>query len=516
MSQDRATCPQTRLGRGPRSVVVGALPFLIVAAAVALVFAQTREFGLMGFDTYPLILTSRVQTFGDLLGSFTEQLMDGRYPARFYRPALSLSFALDHALWGLKPWGYHLTDALLFGASAAVLFLLMRRLAGSRASAAAYATLLMVVLHPTHWEVVPVPARRAEMMCCLAVALSLLLQLRPRALKGRRPPIGPALCMMAAVASKETAFLFPALSFLAVLLYTAPLEVRERMKRAGVAMIPHVVVIGIMLAARFAVLGEMGGHDEARTLGQGLAAGPGIVAVVAQELILPRTLTHGSDLGTWLVAALLIGLVVTAALIAWSSRHGRPDGLERLGPAAAIALGWMVLVIVAYAASADSVMSWYLYLAVAGFAMLVGVTADGLLTTLRRGQRAQRIAAGLTLAAATGWALGQFRYSPLLYHYDQWPRATRAGNEFLQSLQERIASTPDGSIVSTPPVPMWMKQPDGRTRLHGVAVLHVHSIQAWAELSFPHRKVRVHTDATAPRAGPDEVVVVPVQPLEQF
>jgi hypothetical protein len=519
MNQDPTPPAQTRpdrAGGDPRSLVLVTLPFIIVAAAVALVFAQTRGLALLGFDTYPLILTGRMQSLGDFLGTFTEQLMDGRYPDKFYRPALSLTFALDHALWGLRPWGYHLTDALLFGAAALALFGLVRRLAAPRASVAAYVTLLLLLLHPTQWEVLPVPARRAELMCGLAVALSLLLQLRPRALAGRRPPVGPALCMMAAIASKETALLFPALSFLAVLLYAPRPGSRQRLARAGLAMIPHAVVIGIMLAARFAVLGGLGGHEEARGLGQSLAATPTVAAILAQELIAPQTITQGSSLGIWLVAIVLAGLVVTAVLIAWFPRSPQADGPERLGPAAAIASGWLVLVIVAYAATADAVMAWYLYLAVAGFAMLIGIVAEGLVATLRRGNLAQRISAGLTLALVIVWALGQFRYSPLLHEYDQWPRATRASNEFLAALEARIAGAPDGSIVTTPPVPTWMHQPDGPTRLYGVAVLHTHSIQAWAELTFPNRRVRVHADAAAPRAAPDEVVVVPAGPLERF
>jgi hypothetical protein len=51
---------------------------------------------LMGWDTYPLIAASRIQDLGDFLGSFTEELMDGRYPAgHFYRPITNLSFAFD-------------------------------------------------------------------------------------------------------------------------------------------------------------------------------------------------------------------------------------------------------------------------------------------------------------------------------------------------------------------------------------------------------------------------------------
>ena len=67
----------------------------IALAAFALTFAQTKDYGLLGHDSYPIIIASRVQSLADLAGNFTEKLMDGRYAGDFYRPLLNFSFALD-------------------------------------------------------------------------------------------------------------------------------------------------------------------------------------------------------------------------------------------------------------------------------------------------------------------------------------------------------------------------------------------------------------------------------------
>src|SRR5262249_35014246 len=45
-----------------------------------------------------------------------------------WQPLSWLSLAVDHALWGLNPAGYHLTNLVLHAASAALLFVLARRL----------------------------------------------------------------------------------------------------------------------------------------------------------------------------------------------------------------------------------------------------------------------------------------------------------------------------------------------------------------------------------------------------
>ena len=69
--------------------LVRLLAIVVALAAGTTLFAETRQYGLIGFDTYPLIVSSRVEAPSDLTGLLVEQLMDGRYPSPFYRPVTS-------------------------------------------------------------------------------------------------------------------------------------------------------------------------------------------------------------------------------------------------------------------------------------------------------------------------------------------------------------------------------------------------------------------------------------------
>ena len=64
------------------------LPAIALACAVAAALAYRPVFGLglLGWDTYPMILTARVTSFGDLLASFTQELMHGRYTDGHFLP----------------------------------------------------------------------------------------------------------------------------------------------------------------------------------------------------------------------------------------------------------------------------------------------------------------------------------------------------------------------------------------------------------------------------------------------
>ena len=46
----------------------------------------------------------------------------------YYRPVVMLSFALEYAVWGLRPWGFHLTNLLLHAANSCLVFVFLREL----------------------------------------------------------------------------------------------------------------------------------------------------------------------------------------------------------------------------------------------------------------------------------------------------------------------------------------------------------------------------------------------------
>ena len=67
-----------------------------------------------------------------------------------YRPLKTLSYALDYKIWGLRPFGYHLTNLLLHILSSALVFLIAWKIWRNRGLALFIA--LFFSLHPTRVE----------------------------------------------------------------------------------------------------------------------------------------------------------------------------------------------------------------------------------------------------------------------------------------------------------------------------------------------------------------------------
>jgi hypothetical protein len=480
------------------------VPAVMITAVAAALFSQTRHFDLLGFDAYPIIASSRVRSFADLIGNFSEPLMDGRHPGRFHRPLLNLSFALDHAVWGLNPFGYQLTSALILAACAAALWWLARRLLGPEARIGATVTLAVFLLSVIQFEVLPAPARRPEFLCCAFMALALALQLAPGELARARPRPWPALATLLAVASKETGYVLPVLLALAVALYLEHEPWRERLRRTARALVPHLAVVALMLAIRTAVLSGLGGHP---TTSPDDIAGqaPATLRAILDGLLWPQPAMRRPVTGRWLPVVVAL---VLAALPFWGAlRVSAPAGPSRPARAGVVALAWSASLALACLAAGIN-QQWYLLLPLAGWALLAGSGFEQLLTLAARDARPVRVAAGATLVLVVVLLAWQSSYSPLFREYTEWARATAHARSFLGDARARIDGAADGTVVHAAPLPTWVRPRRDRPSIHGAAILQDYSVQAWADLSLPGRTVRVRSGPPVDGPAPGEVLLL--------
>jgi len=111
-----------------------------------------------------------------------------------YIPLTWLSFGIDYTLWGMNPFGYHLTNTLMHAANAALFYLVALRLLGKATSltgstlrlAGAVATLFFA-LHPLRAESVAWATERRDVLSGLFFLLAVLAYLTAaEAERGRR------------------------------------------------------------------------------------------------------------------------------------------------------------------------------------------------------------------------------------------------------------------------------------------------------------------------------------------
>ncbi len=145
----------------------------------------------------------------------------------YYRPLVSTFYAIDFALYKLKPWGYHLTNLLFHLFSVLVLFLLVNELTGSALSAFFAAALFSV--NPFLRESVAWVAGRTDLIAT-AFFLSGVFFYDRYLVKGGSWRFAVSLLLfLLACFSKEIAFVYPAV-MLALLLYRDRLGKREAME----------------------------------------------------------------------------------------------------------------------------------------------------------------------------------------------------------------------------------------------------------------------------------------------
>ena len=163
--------------------------------------------------------------------------------ARFYaprrdvlagsRPVFLASLLVDRALWGERPAGYHLTNALLHSMNSVLAFALACALPAASPLAAG----LVFALHPAQSEAVNAVSFRTELLAAFFVFAGLLSLLRARG--GGRARFCAWLCASGAcfwlgLLAKESAAVLPALAVLAESYFPSGLWSRRRLAAACV------------------------------------------------------------------------------------------------------------------------------------------------------------------------------------------------------------------------------------------------------------------------------------------
>ncbi len=170
----------------------------VVAAAALAAFAPVLRNGFLGWDDGVYITENPlIQSLG--WANLRAMLTATR--GGLWQPLTWLSLAVDHAIWGLDPFGFHLTALLLHAASSVLFYFICLRLLEGKAKAALLAALFFAV-HPLRVESVAWATERKGLLSAFFFLLAFLAYLHGR--------LRSALAAFAlALAAKATALTLP-------------------------------------------------------------------------------------------------------------------------------------------------------------------------------------------------------------------------------------------------------------------------------------------------------------------
>src|ERR1044071_5938860 len=171
------------LSRAQSGLVTGVACIFLVGI-VWIVFGQTLRHEFVNDDDEEYIHANSRITNGLTLDGI--QWAFTHVHAANWHPLTNISHMLDCQLYGLQPWGHHLTNVLLHAAAAIFLFLALRQLTGAHWPSLFVAAVFAI--HPLRVESVAWVAERKDVLS--GVFFMLTLWAYARYVRSRRPSSG--------------------------------------------------------------------------------------------------------------------------------------------------------------------------------------------------------------------------------------------------------------------------------------------------------------------------------------
>ncbi|MFH1982589.1 MAG: tetratricopeptide repeat protein [Pseudomonadota bacterium] len=374
----------------------------IVAVLTILAYTPTFTGGFL-LDDHVLIenntfirqIRSPSDYFSQEDGILDRDQWQGDYHTGYYRPLVSLSYALDYRLWGNNPIGFRTTNLILhLFVCLALLALLHRHLTDGWQSVAA---VLIFALHPVNTEAVAWISSRNNIMAALFSMLALLFYAERDPGRATVNRFMALLCFTLALLSKEYGVMVLPILFVWNRTFDAG---RQRPGAELAGYLPFcAVLIGyfwLRVSATGAVLSPNAGAD----IFVRLLSVPYLILYNLRLVFLPVglhsfSIHYPSDGIFWDVAASLAGLAMVCLLL-WRLRRNRAVIMGTLS----FLLG-LFPVLNIFPTSAVSLISMrWLYFPMAFFAIAFCPPA-----ALPKWRRAGACLTALVIAGLTGYTL---------------------------------------------------------------------------------------------------------------
>lgn len=259
------------------------------------------------------------------------------------RPIIGVSYAIDRAIWGAVPFGFHVTSVVLHMLNVVLLLQVARRLTGNRLVAPSAAALFAV--HPMMTEAVGYISGRSEVLCTTWFLAALLCGRRWLRGDGSRWGVATVGLWICALATKETAAMFPfvfaAYDWLA---FGEDEDRRRRLRTIHLPLIATAIVGGLV---RVAVLARVEYPGQVRVHWSYLLLDLDVVRRYLGLMINPvhQTIFHEVRRLDGLLdprVALAVGVIASIGAAAWQVR--RAEWLASFG------IVWFLLALVPSAA----------------------------------------------------------------------------------------------------------------------------------------------------------------------
>lgn len=464
---------------------LGIAVFLIVLTFV--VYQDILGYFFTGRDAISFVAEGRVHNWRDVIAFFTRRQFSGStFPGAFYRPVSSLSFAFDVALWGLNPFGYHLTDLLVHGLVSLLVYLLGRRMM-HLSQAGAFLAAVLFVIHPTHQGIIPVVARRIDPIATLWAFLALLLFV-----EGHRNPARAGLRVASwtayglALLSKETAVVAMPVMGLWVLAHETNHHQVRPWRAACRELAPIVLITLGFLVLRTLILGGLGGYADKSPLTFDAAKLSALAYHYWLLLFNPFSLRLDHRLAAECVGLTMLALIALAAYGRWRWMGCTPFPYL-------LGVVWVICLLLLLLA-AQTLTTQHAYTSLAWLCLLgarLGEDSWALLClekplgrppiTILRGTGLLGLMGVLILAGAILWS------SPLREHPRAWQEVGESQKRFLLALEGKLLPLPDDRRVGLSNLPFLQPVDPWQHQVAYLSWLSDYAILDWLAMRYPDR-----------------------------